>query len=105
MKPTRHEQLWWAIHNILAHPAMEILYQLWMQNYGGRLHNWTIPSNRPEMIEDLDWERVGMEKFWWPIHNLFAHPAMEIMYWLWMEEPGNRLHNWTIPKRPERGEE
>jgi len=33
----------------------------------------------------------------WAIHNLFAHPVGEILYWLGLENWGNWLHDATIP--------
>jgi hypothetical protein len=44
------------------------------------------------------------EKFWWFIHNMIAHPLSEILYWLWMDELGVKLHDWTVPKTKEEDE-
>lgn len=42
--------------------------------------------------------KSAREKFWWFIHNMFAHPMSEILYWLWLENWGNWLHDATVPK-------
>lgn len=39
----------------------------------------------------------------WPMHNLVAHPAGELLHWLGViwgggDELGNRLHDATLPR-------
>jgi hypothetical protein len=38
----------WSIHNLLAHPISEILFQIGFENLGNRLHDCTIPDHKPE---------------------------------------------------------
>jgi hypothetical protein len=33
----------------------------------------------------------------WKVHNLLAHPAMEVLSWFGAVELGNRLHDATLP--------
>jgi hypothetical protein len=35
---------------------------------------------------------------------MIAHPLSEILYWLWMDELGVKLHDWTVPKTKEEDE-
>ena len=37
-------------------------------------------------------------RFKYTIHNLVAHPMMEILYLLGFEELGNKIHDYTLPK-------
>jgi len=34
----------------------------------------------------------------WPIHNLFAHPAMEVLSWFGLHDLGNKIHDATLPR-------
>jgi hypothetical protein len=43
-------------------------------------------------------KRTSRERFWWFVHNVIAHPASEVLYWLWLEPWGNAIHDWTIPE-------
>ena len=36
----------WAVHNILAHPAMEVLLWVKLDKLGQRIHNITMPNTR-----------------------------------------------------------
>lgn len=38
------------------------------------------------------------KKFNYTIHNLIAHPLMEILHLLGFTELGNRIHDKTLPK-------
>lgn len=42
--------------------------------------------------------KTANEQFWWAVHNLFAHPVGELLYWCWLARVGNWLHDATIPK-------
>jgi hypothetical protein len=35
----------WTLHNLVAHPVGEILYQLGFENLNNRLHDATIPTH------------------------------------------------------------
>ena len=41
------ERFRWAPHNLLAHPASELLFQLGYEELGNRLHDATLPSHVP----------------------------------------------------------
>ena len=46
------------------------------------------------------------ERFQWPLHNLVAHPAMEILFQLGFTELSELVHDATTPYRiPLRQEE
>lgn len=34
----------WTLHNLVAHPLSEVLFQLGFEDLGNRLHDATIPS-------------------------------------------------------------
>jgi len=40
-------------------------------------------------------------KFAYTIHNLIAHPLMEILHLLGMTEIGNKIHDYTLPRNHE----
>ena len=33
----------------------------------------------------------------WPVHNLIAHPLMQILVWLGMPRLADRIHDGTLP--------
>ena len=33
----------------------------------------------------------------WPVHNLIAHPLMQILHWVGLSGLGDRLHDATLP--------
>lgn len=41
------------------------------------------------------------DKYAYTIHNLIAHPLMEILHLLGMTEIGNKIHDYTLPKKHE----
>jgi len=41
---------------------------------------------------------MDMKRFNYTIHNLFAHPLMEIFHLLGFTELGNKIHDMTLPK-------
>jgi len=52
-------------------------------------------QSRP--VECLVGHRAGSPAFWWAVHNLFAHPASELLYWVGLGRIGDWLHEQTIP--------
>lgn len=34
----------WTTHNLIAHPLSELLFQVGLEDWGNRLHDWTIPA-------------------------------------------------------------
>ena len=43
------------------------------------------------------------KKFSYTIHNLLAHPAMEILHLLGFTELGDKIHDITLPKTHNEG--
>ena len=41
------ERLQWCAHNVIAHPLSEILFQIGLEDWGNRFHDWTIPEHDP----------------------------------------------------------
>jgi hypothetical protein len=39
------------------------------------------------------------KKFEYTIHNLIAHPLMEILHLVGLTELGNKVHDSTLPKK------
>lgn len=37
----------------------------------------------------------------WPVHNLFAHPMMQILNWLRMTSAAQAVHDGTLPVQSE----
>ena len=42
-----------------------------------------------------------MKRFNYTIHNLIAHPLMEILHLLGFTKLGNKIHDMTLPKEDE----
>jgi hypothetical protein len=40
-----------------------------------------------------------MKKFEYTIHNIIAHPLMEILHLIGFTELGNKIHDATLPKK------
>jgi hypothetical protein len=40
------ERFQWTAHNVIAHPVSEILFQIGLEDWGNRIHDWTIPQRR-----------------------------------------------------------
>jgi hypothetical protein len=49
MRETNRPNLWWAIHNIIAHPLSEVLYWIGLECVGNWLHDQTIPIHEEGM--------------------------------------------------------
>jgi len=43
-------------------------------------------------------KRAGPAGFWWAVHNLIAHPIMEILRWFGLSKLGDWLHDETVPR-------
>ena len=37
----------WTLHNLVAHPLSEVLYQCGFEDLGNRLHDATVPKHEP----------------------------------------------------------
>jgi len=49
--------------------------------------------------------RRFVTEFWWAVHNLIAHPLMQLLWWMSLcgliksvANIGDWLHDWTTPK-------
>lgn len=40
------ERFKWTIHNLIAHPISEILYQIGFENFSNLIHDITIPEHK-----------------------------------------------------------
>ena len=47
------ERFKWAIHNVIAHPLMEITYQLGFVNLSEKIHDSTLPTE-DQLQENID---------------------------------------------------
>lgn len=45
MQKTNHPDLWWCIHNLIAHPLSEVLYWLRLETASQWIHDITIPEH------------------------------------------------------------
>ena len=41
------ERFRWTLHNLVAHPLSEVLFQLGFEDLGNQLHDATIPEHEP----------------------------------------------------------
>ncbi len=41
------ERFRWTLHNLIAHPLSEILFQVGLGSWGNFIHDWTIPAHEP----------------------------------------------------------
>ena len=39
------ERFQWTAHNVIGHPLSEILFQIGLEDWGNRIHDWTIPAH------------------------------------------------------------
>ncbi len=37
----------WTVHNLIAHPVSEILFQLGLCDWSDRIHDWSTPHHDP----------------------------------------------------------
>lgn len=37
----------WTIHNVIAHPLSEVLFQIGFAHLADLVHDWTIPEHEP----------------------------------------------------------
>ena len=42
----------WTIHNVVAHPLMEILHLIGLSSLGDKLHDATLPKSHDEMHKE-----------------------------------------------------
>jgi hypothetical protein len=42
-------------------------------------------------------KRSGPQWFWWAVHNLIAHPASELLYWVRLRRLSYWVHDQTVP--------
>ncbi len=45
------ERFQWTLHNCVAHPLHEMLFQLGMRNWAHRVHDATVPPEAWEPVE------------------------------------------------------
>ena len=39
------ERFQWTAHNLISHPLSEILFQIGLEDWSNRIHDWTIPAH------------------------------------------------------------
>lgn len=44
----------WTIHNLIAHPLMEICYQLGKESLSQKIHDCTVPDDEEDLQENID---------------------------------------------------
>ncbi|RLA42149.1 MAG: hypothetical protein DRQ64_00205 [Gammaproteobacteria bacterium] len=47
----------WTVHNVIAHPVMEIFYQLGLKGLSDRVHQATVPEESHSPVDVID-ERI-----------------------------------------------
>ena len=38
----------WTIHNVIAHPLMELFYQLGFEDLSSKIHDMTVPNDQSD---------------------------------------------------------
>lgn len=68
MKTFLYEEFWWAMHNLVAHPFMQIMWWLSLcntfpriNNIGERFHEWVCPEIEENYLKIYDYEDVEYE--------------------------------------------
>lgn len=41
------ERYMWTVHNLIAHPLSEVLFQVGLEDLGNRVHDRTVPEHTP----------------------------------------------------------
>jgi hypothetical protein len=41
------ERFQWTLHNLVAHPISEVLYQVGLQKLSDKIHDQTVPEHEP----------------------------------------------------------
>lgn len=41
------ERFQWTLHNLIAHPVSEVLYQAGLQKLSDKIHDRTVPEHEP----------------------------------------------------------
>lgn len=41
------DRLRWSLHNLVAHPLSEVLFQLGMREWSDKIHDLTVPEHEP----------------------------------------------------------
>lgn len=54
-----------------------------------------VMATKPSSYEGL---RMVWRRWDWALHNLVAHPLMQIMAWCGMGRQAVRLHDWSTPR-------
>jgi hypothetical protein len=60
------------------------------------------------MLTECDLEAALLKRakkhgrFAFALHNLVAHPVMEVLHWFGRDDLGDKIHAWTIPARWEK---
>ena len=59
------------------------------------------PERCPRALkcQDETTERMKMKRFYknWPMHNIVAHPLMQILEWIGLVSMADKLHDATLP--------
>lgn len=63
---------------VVGQPAIDLLMQL-----------------NPSILEG---KRLKFIRHAWALHNLFAHPALQILSWFKLHKIGFKIHDGTVPK-------
>lgn len=42
----------WTIHNVIAHPLMELFYQLGFEDLSSKIHDMTVPNEQDNQIDN-----------------------------------------------------
>lgn len=51
-----------------------------------------------EFYKDMEGRPLRWVKHSWAIHNLIAHPVMQLLVWCGFTKLGLRVHDMTVPK-------
>lgn len=49
----------WTVHNVIAHPIMEVLYQFGFDQLSSKVHDFTIPDQQDDDQNDNDENEIS----------------------------------------------
>lgn len=45
-----NRNFWWAVHNLIGHPVMELAYWVGLRRFSAWVHDVTLPKHDPTIV-------------------------------------------------------
>ena len=52
----------WSVHNLIAHPLMELLHLAGLSSWGDKIHDFTIPDPSHSQEHQIDFDKGYSER-------------------------------------------